>query len=89
MQGYDNIDQFDFALQRSKNFQRQISAADPITAKQLLETWREVIIEQFLEAIKIDDLEHLNLLDIHPALVISIRLKRLRPEYPTGQKSGN
>ena len=40
------------ALRRSDSFQAEIQSADPITARQLLAAWKEIIIENCVKAVR-------------------------------------
>ena len=48
----EDKDPHHIALRRSERFKAEIESADPITARQLLAAWKEIIIENCVKAVR-------------------------------------
>lgn len=60
------------SLDRLKRFEHEISAADPDDRAQVLRSWKELVLEQCVEALQsTDNLQLISTIDRAAALVLS------------------
>ncbi len=90
-------DPFHVAVDRSEQFKRELTLADPVQRRQLLAAWKEAIIEQFLKAVQsTDDPRKLGCLDTNAGLILSnseseteLRLRKSREDQRAAANPGS